>query len=118
MADADLDVIIRQVAKQQNKTLLAAAKNRRDHYLALAAKATDAGKKERFKQLARHATEHGAFAAKRLLVSADNTADSYARSMRIAAEAPIPVKPATAKTPAPIAKKAAPAKKAAKKKKA
>jgi hypothetical protein len=116
MADADLDVIIRQVAKQQNKTLLAAAKNRRDHYLALAAKATDAGKKERFKQLARHATEHGAFAAKRLLVSADNTADSYARSMRIAAEAPI-AKATVAKRPAPVAKKAAPAKKVAKNKK-
>jgi hypothetical protein len=113
MADADLDVVIRQIAKQQNKTVLAAAKKRRDHFSALAAKATDAGKKDRFKQLAKDALEHGTFAAKRLMTSADNAADSYARAMRLAMEAPV------AKTV--VAKKApddkAPAKKAAPKKK-
>lgn len=117
MADADLDVVIRQIAKQQNKTVLAAAKKRRDHFSALAAKATDAGKKDRFKQLARDAFEHGAFAAKRLMTSADNAADSYARAMRLAMDAPLakPVvtkKEPVAKTPA---KKASPAKKPAKK---
>jgi hypothetical protein len=118
MADADLDVVIRQIAKQQNKTVLAAAKQRRDHFLALAAKAADAGKKDRFKQLAKEALELGAFAAKRLLTSADNAADSYARSMRSALAVPIATPPAVKK--APVAKKAAakkkPAKKAAKKK--
>ena len=117
MADADLDVVIRQIAKQQNKTVLAAAKKRRDHFLALAAKATDAGKKDRFKQLARDALEHGSFAAKRLMTSADNAADSYARAMRLAADAPL-AKPVAAKK-APVAKapakKAAPARKPAKK---
>jgi hypothetical protein len=114
MADADLDVVIRQIAKQQNKTLMAAAKKRRDYYVALAAKANDAGRKDRFKQLARDALEHGTFAAKRLLTSADNAADSYARAMRLAAEAPLAAKPAAPVKKAPTAKKA-PAKKAAKK---
>jgi hypothetical protein len=122
MADADLDVVIRQIARQTNKTVLAAAKKRRDHFAAQAAKSTDTGKKERFKQLAKDALEHGASAAKRLMISADNAADSYARSMRMAMEAPVAKAVATkkaqvGKTPA---KKAAPAKnpvkKAAKKK--
>jgi hypothetical protein len=113
MADADLDVVIRQIAKQTNKTVLAAAKKRRDYFSALAAKATDSGKKDRFKQLAKDALEHGAFAARRLLTSADNAADSYARAMRLAAEAP-PAKPAAPVKKAPTAKKA-PAKKTAKK---
>ena len=113
MADADLDVVIRQIAKQQNKTVLAAARKRRDHFVALAAKATDAGKKDRFRQLAKDALEHGTFAAKRLMTSADNAADSYARAMRLAMEAPV-AKPVVAKK-APVAK--APAKKAVPKKK-
>ena len=96
MADADLDVVIRQIAKQTNKTVLAAAKKRRDYFTAQAAKATDAGKKDRFKQLAKDALEHGASAAKRLMTSADNAADSYARSMRMAMDAPM-AKPVVAK---------------------
>lgn len=121
MADADLDVVIRQIAKQQNKTVLAAAKKRRDHFAALATKATDAGKKERYKQLAKNALEHGTFAAKRLMTSADNAADSYARAMRLAMDAPVakpvvakktPVAKAPAEKASPISK---PAKKAAKK---
>ena len=46
MADADLDVVIRLLAKQQNKGLMAAAKGRRDRYLSLAAKAKDTEAKE------------------------------------------------------------------------
>jgi hypothetical protein len=42
MADADLDALIRQLAKQQNKALTAAVKKRRDRTIALAAKAKDA----------------------------------------------------------------------------
>lgn len=117
MADADLDVVIRQIAKQNNKTVLAAAKKRRDHFSALAAKATDAGKRERFKQLAKDALEHGTFAAKRLLTSADNAADSYARSMRLALAVPAVATPTVKKAPVAKvpAKNAAPAKKPAKK---
>ena len=87
MADADLDVVIRHLAKQQNKALMAAAKSRRDRYLSLAAKAKDRETKERFKQIAKSTLLQGAAAAKRLQISADNAADSYARSMRNAAEA-------------------------------
>ena len=87
MADADLDIVIRHLAKQQNKALMTAAKSRRDRYLSLAAKAKDRETKERFKQIAKSTMLQGTAAAKRLQVSADNAADSYARSMRNAAEA-------------------------------
>ncbi|MGM4885531.1 hypothetical protein AB7813_06145 [Tardiphaga sp. 20_F10_N6_6] len=87
MTGADLDVIIRQTAKQQNKTLMAAVKAQRDRYAGLAVKAKDKTAKDRFKQLAKDVTEQGMAAAKRLQMSADNAADSYARSMRKAVEA-------------------------------
>ena len=116
MAGADIDVVIRQTAKQQNKTILAAIKTRRDHFNGLAAKAKDAGAKERYKQAARDVTEQGTAAARRLQISADNAADSFARSMRMAAE--ISAAKAVADA-AKVAEKAAekapkPAKKAAK----
>ena len=115
MADADLDVVIRKIAKQQNKSLMAAVKIRRDRFTALAAKAKDKDARERFKQIARNTMEHGAAAAKRLLMSADNAADSYARSVRLAAEA-APARASHAKAAVP-SKKPAPARKPAKKKK-
>jgi 1-aminocyclopropane-1-carboxylate deaminase/D-cysteine desulfhydrase-like pyridoxal-dependent ACC family enzyme len=87
MADADLDVVIRQLAKQQNKGLMAAIKSRRDRYIGLAAKAKDKDTKEKYKQIAKETMLQGTSAAKRLQISADNAADSYARSMRQAAEA-------------------------------
>ena len=87
MADADLDVVIRQLAKQQNKGLMAAIKSRRDRYIGLAAKAKDKATKEKYKQIAKDTMLQGTTAAKRLQISADNAADSYARSMRQAAEA-------------------------------
>ncbi|CCE01801.1 hypothetical protein [Bradyrhizobium sp. STM 3809] len=93
MADADLDAVIRQLAKQQNKTILAAAKKRRDRFNGLAMKAKDKDAKERFKMLAREAVEQANAAARRLLISADNVADSYARAMRQAAAAELPKKP-------------------------
>jgi 1-aminocyclopropane-1-carboxylate deaminase/D-cysteine desulfhydrase-like pyridoxal-dependent ACC family enzyme len=94
MADADLDVVIRHLAKQQNKALMAAAKSRRDRYIALAAKAKNKETKEKFKQIAKNTMAQGVAAAKRLQTSADNAADSYARSMRNAAEAEPAKKPA------------------------
>src|SRR5450432_4932696 len=87
MAEADLDVVIRQLAKQQNKGLMAAVKRRRNRYIGLAAKAKNKETKERYKQIAKDTMLQGAAAAKRLQISADNAADSYARSMRHAAEA-------------------------------
>ena len=86
MADADLDAVIRQLAKQQNKALMAAAKGRRDRYVGLAAKAKNKEAKEKYRQLARETLLQGAAAARRLQISADNAADSYARSMRNALE--------------------------------
>jgi hypothetical protein len=88
MAEADLDVVIRQLAKQQNKALMAAAKGRRDRYAGLAAKAKNKETKEKYKQIAKNTMLQGVAAAKRLQISADNAADSYARSMRLAAEDP------------------------------
>src|ERR1700682_6626471 len=87
MADADLDVVIRQLAKQQNKGLMPAAKSRRDRYIGLAAKANNKDTREKYRQIAKNTMLQGAAAAKRLQISADNAADSYARSMRNAAEA-------------------------------
>lgn len=101
MADADLDVLIRQLAKQQNKALTAAVKKRRDRTIALAAKAKDAETRQRHRQLAKDILEIGTAAIKRLQMSADNAAYSYARSVRQANEA-------FAKKPQPAAKQAAP----------
>ena len=91
MAEADLDVVIRRLAKEQHKALQAAAKARRAHFEGLAAKAKDAAGKARFKALGQEAMAQGEAAAKRLQVAADNAADSYARAMRRAADAPAPV---------------------------
>ncbi|QUS39729.1 hypothetical protein RPMA_13425 [Tardiphaga alba] len=113
MAGADIDVVIRQTAKQQNKTLLAAIKARRDHFTGLAAKAKDATSKERYKQAAKDVVEQGAAAMRRLQVSADNAADSFARSMRMASDA-FAAKAAAEAAKAPAEKAPKPAKKAAK----
>lgn len=116
---ASLDTVIRQLSKQQNKSLMAAAKAGRDHYLALAAKAKDGLSKARFKVMAKHAMDEGTAAARRLQMSADNTADSFARTMRrlgeeTEAEALKLAEKAKEKEKAAAAKKK-PAKKAAKK---
>ena len=88
MAEADLDIVIRQLAKQQNKSLMVAAKKRRDQYMARATKAKDKEARDRLRLMARNTMLHGAAAAKRLQNSAENTADSYARAIKNAAEQP------------------------------
>jgi len=93
MAGADLDVVIRQLAKQQHKSLMARAKERRDHYNSLAAKAKDTEARDRHKHMAKTVMEQATAAAKRLQMSADNVADSYARSIRLAEAAPAVQKP-------------------------
>jgi len=119
MAEADLDTIIRQLAKAQNKSLMAAARKRHGQYMAKAASAKDKEAKARFKLLAQSALLHGQAAAKRLQNSADNAADSYARAIKNAAEEIAAMKPAekVAKKPEkqPAKKVAKKAKKAAKK---
>lgn len=86
MAETDLDAVIRQLARQQNKSLIGAAKKRSAFYMAKAAKAKDKEAKARLKLMAKSALEHGLAAAKRLQNSADNAADSYARAIKNAAE--------------------------------
>jgi hypothetical protein len=86
MAEPDLDVVIRRNAKEQHRTLMDAAKKRRDHFLGLAAKAGAKAVRDRHKQAAKDAMLHGTAIAKRLQMSAENAADSYARSIKRAAE--------------------------------
>jgi hypothetical protein len=92
MADADLDVVIRQLARQLHTGLMTRAKERRDRFNGLAAKAKGKDTSTRFKMMAKATMEQATAAAKRLQMSADNVADSYARSMRIAASTPVAVK--------------------------
>jgi hypothetical protein len=86
MAEADLDVVIRDIAKKQHKSLMEAAKKRRDLYVARAAKAKDKDARDRYKQVAKNTMLLAAVAAKRLQNSADNAADSYARAVKKAAQ--------------------------------
>ena len=92
MADADLDVVIRQLARQLHTGLMTRAKERRDRFNGLAAKAKGKETGDRFKMMAKATMEQANAAAKRLQMSADNVADSYARSMRLVASTPIPAK--------------------------
>lgn len=92
MADADLDVVIRQLARQLHTGLMTRAKERRDRFNGLAAKAKGKDTSARFKMMAKATMEQATAAARRLQMSADNVADSYARSMRIVASTPVVVK--------------------------
>jgi len=107
MAEADLDLLIRQIAKAQNKSLMAAVKKRRDQIMARAAKAKDKETRNQFRLIAKSTMELGAAAAKRLQNSAQNTADSYARAIKNAEDeaAEAAKKAAAAKKPAKKAKK-------------
>jgi hypothetical protein len=82
MAEADLDGVIRSVAKKQIKVLVDAARKRHGRLMAQAAKAKDKDAKARFKDLAKNTLELAAAAARRLEVTADNAADSYMRSIK------------------------------------
>jgi hypothetical protein len=82
MAEADLDTLIRSVAKKQIKVLMDAARKRGGRLIGQAAKAKDKDAKARFKDLARSTLELAAAAARRLEVTADNAADSYMRSIK------------------------------------
>jgi hypothetical protein len=86
MAEADLDVVIRQTAKAQHKSLMAAVKKRRDQIMARAAKAKDKEGRDMLRSLARSTMEIGAAAARRLQNSAEIAADAYARAIRHAAD--------------------------------
>ncbi len=136
MAEADLDGVIRSVAKKQIKVLVDAARKRHGRLMGQAAKAKDKGAKARFKDLAKNTLMLAAAAARRLEVTADNAADSYMRSIKRVIEEQAAAKAATekaaseqaakdkatkdkaakAKSPKAESPKAKPARKAAKKK--
>ena len=99
MAEADLDVVIRQTAKAQNKSLMAAVKKRRDQIMARAAKAKDKEARDQLRLIAKSTMELGSAAARRLQNSAEIAADAYARAIRHAAEeaAKVAAKPAKKK---------------------
>jgi len=105
MANGDLDRVIRQLAKQQHKTLTSLVKTQRQRTTALAAKAKDAATRQYYRQLAKDIVEIGTAAARRLQMSADNAADSYARSIRQATEAATATKQASATKAAKAAAK-------------
>jgi orotidine-5'-phosphate decarboxylase len=88
MAEADLETVIRQTAKAQNKALMVAAKKRHGQLMAKAAAAKDKEAKARLKLIAKSTMEHATATAKRLRNSAENAADSYARAIKKALEAP------------------------------
>jgi hypothetical protein len=111
MAEADLDIVIRSMAKQQHKALMAEAKKRYARLTGLAAKAKTKDGKARFKQTAKDMMLLANAAARRLQITAENAADSYARAMKNALEE---IKTAEAK--AATAKSNAVKSKAAKKK--
>ncbi len=93
MAEADLDGVIRSIAKKQIKTLNDAARKRHGRLMGMAAKAKDKEGRERYRHLAKNTLALAAAAARRLQITAENTAESYARSIRKAAEE-LPAKPA------------------------
>ena len=86
MAEADLDAVIRSIAKKQHKILMDAARKRHARLMGLAAKAKDKETKARYKQTAKTTLLSATAAARRLQITAENAADSYARSMKKAAE--------------------------------
>jgi len=85
MAEADLDVVIRSMAKKQVKTLADAAKKRQGRLMGMAGKAKDKESRDRYRQLARTTRELAAAAVRRLEITAENTAESYARAIKKAA---------------------------------
>jgi hypothetical protein len=111
MAETNLDAVIRGIGKTQHKALMAEAKKRYARLTGLAAKAKTKEGKARFKQTAKDMMLLANAAARRLQITAENAADSYARAMKNALEE---IKTAEAKVVA--AAKSKEAKKAAKKK--
>ena len=86
MAEADLDVVIRAIGRTQHKALMAEAKKRHARLAGLAAKAKTKESKARFKQTGKEMLLLANAAARRLLITAENAADSYARAMKSALE--------------------------------
>ena len=87
MAGADLDSVIRSMGKKQHQALMAEARKRQAQLIGLAAKAKTKEGRARYRQTAKDMMLLAHAAARRLLITAENTADSYARAMKRAVEA-------------------------------
>jgi hypothetical protein len=86
MAEADLDAVIRSIAKKQHKVLMDAAKKRHGRLMGLAAKAKTKETKARYKETAKTTLLLAGAAARRLQITAENAADSYARAVKKVAD--------------------------------
>ena len=64
MTEADLDTLIRSIAKKQIKALTSAAKGRRSKLIVMAAKAGDKDAKARYRHLAKATLEQASAAAR------------------------------------------------------
>jgi siderophore synthetase component len=104
MAETDLDGVIRGIGRTQHKALMGEARKRHARLMGLAAKARTKESRQRFKQTARDMLLLANAAARRLQITAENAADSYARAMRKALE---DIKATEAKTAAVAKNKAA-----------
>jgi hypothetical protein len=93
MAGSDLDVVIRSIAKKQIKTLTDAAKKRYGRLMGMAAKAKDKETKDHYKHIAKNTLLLAGAAARRLLITAENAADSYARSIKKVEEEKVATRP-------------------------
>ena len=116
MAETDLDAVIRGIGKTQHKALMAEAKKRYARLTGLAAKAKTKEGKARFKQTAKDMMLLANAAARRLQITAENAADSYARAMKNALEQIKTAEANVAAAKSEAAAKSKEAKKAAKKK--
>jgi hypothetical protein len=86
MAEADLDAVIRSIAKKQHKMVMDAARKRHGRWTGMADKSKDKAAKARYKHLAKTTLLLAAAAARRMQIAAENAADSYARAIKRAAE--------------------------------
>jgi hypothetical protein len=86
MAETDLDGVIRSIGKTQHKALMGEAKKRHARLMALAAKAKTKESKARLKKTANDMMSLAGAAARRLQITAENAADSYARAIKNALE--------------------------------
>jgi hypothetical protein len=86
MAEADLDAVIRSIAKKQHKMVMDAVRKRQGRWMGMAAKARDRAEKARYKHLAKATLLLATAAARRMQIAAENAADSYARAIKRAAE--------------------------------
>jgi hypothetical protein len=94
MAEADLDSLIRSIARREIKELTLAARARHGRLTGMAAKSKDKDSRARYRYLAKSTLEQAGVAARRLQMSAENTADAYRRAMSKAIEEAQAIKPA------------------------